>query len=101
MKTFDEFWPFYMSQHKNKTSRGLHIFGTTLAMISLVSGVVLDSRFFIAAPFLGYFFAWVGHFGFEKNKPATFKYPLWSLRGDFKMTFKFYGSFFNRTGGSR
>lgn len=92
IKSFSEFWPFYMSQHKNKTSRGLHIIGTTLAMGTVVLAMSLDLRLLVVAPLFGYSFAWIGHFFFEKNKPATFTYPFWSLLGDFKMTFNFYKS---------
>jgi hypothetical protein len=86
-QSFEEFWPFYVSQHQNKTSRRLHFIGTSLAM-----GCVAMAPFYptalLAAPVLGYGFAWVGHFAFEKNKPATWggkKAILWSLRGDLRM----------------
>lgn len=86
-KTFEEFWPFYVSQHKNKTCRQLHFVGTTIAM-----GCVAAAPFYppalIAAPIAGYGLAWVGHFVFEKNKPASWLGPkqfVWSLRGDLRM----------------
>lgn len=85
-KTFKEFWPFYLKEHANPTNRKLHFIGTSLALAAL--GHVIYHRKpkqLIAAPLFGYFFAWVGHFIVEKNRPATFKYPLMSLRGDFKM----------------
>ncbi|MBB6127062.1 DUF962 domain-containing protein [Mucilaginibacter lappiensis] len=78
-----EFYPFYLTEHSNSTSRILHFIGTGLVFIALIAGFVLNWRFFIAIPFLGYGFAWVGHFFFEKNKPATFKYPGYSLASDF------------------
>jgi hypothetical protein len=65
------------------------VIGTSLAIAALVLGIVmLDWRWAVAAPFIGYGFAWVGHFFFEKNQPATFKYPGFSLRGDFKLWFE-------------
>ena len=88
-KSFKEFYPFYLSEHKNKTSRILHFIGTFLVLGLLVFLLVSqkEARFWIALPLTGYGFAWVGHAFFEKNKPATFKYPLWSLRGDFTLFF--------------
>jgi hypothetical protein len=63
----------------------LHFSGTTLVLACLAATVVLSPYFLLAAPFAGYGFAWIGHFFVERNKPATFSYPLWSLRGDFRM----------------
>src|SRR4051812_23197988 len=83
--TYEEFWPFYVSQHRNATSRGLHFIGTSLAMALLAPGFLSSPFYFIAAPVAGYGFAWAGHYLFEKNRPATFTYPGWSLRGDFRM----------------
>ncbi len=85
-KTFEDFWPFYVREHANKTNRVLHFVGTSLAM-SCVAAAAITRRtgFLLAAPLVGYGFAWVGHFVIEGNRPATFKYPAWSLRGDFKM----------------
>jgi hypothetical protein len=88
-RTFREFYPFYLTEHVNPVSRRLHVIGTSLAIAALVLGIVmLDWRWAVAAPFIGYGFAWVGHFFFEKNQPATFKYPGFSLRGDFKLWFE-------------
>lgn len=85
-KSLQEFYPFYLSEHQNTTSRVLHFIGTALVVISLIGGILFhDFRFLIAIPFLGYGFAWVGHFFFEKNKPATFRYPGYSLAGDFML----------------
>lgn len=84
-KTYEEFWPFYVAQHRHPVNRALHFVGTTLVLMALVAGFVVSIRFFLLAPLCGYGFAWVGHFAFEKNKPATFIHPLWSLRGDFRM----------------
>ena len=82
-QSFEEFYPFYLSEHKNKTSRTLHFIGTFIVIDLMIFSSWLKAKFWIALPLVGYGFAWVGHAFFEKNKPATFKYPLWSLRGDF------------------
>lgn len=84
-RTYEEFWPFYVSQHMNPTCRALHFGGTSLVYLILVLAGVVAPMWLLAAPVIGYGFAWVGHFAFEKNRPATFTYPLWSLRGDFRM----------------
>jgi hypothetical protein len=85
LASYEEFWPFYVSQHRHPVNRGLHFSGTTLVLACLAATVVLSPYFLLAAPFAGYGFAWIGHFFVERNKPATFSYPLWSLRGDFRM----------------
>ncbi len=86
--TYQEFYFFYLSQHADETCRRLHYVGTTLVIaVFLYALFTLNFILLLALPVCGYFFAWVGHFGFEKNKPATFTYPLWSLRGDFHMYF--------------
>ena len=84
--TFREFYPFYLSEHRNPVSRRLHVIGTGL-VIATVLGAVFSGRFALLwlLPLLGYSFAWVGHFFFEKNRPATFKHPFYSLAGDFVM----------------
>jgi hypothetical protein len=83
---FEQFWPFYVSQHSRSGTRALHFVGTTLALLLALSALV-GSRPFVWpwALVAGYGFAWIGHFFIEKNRPATFQYPLWSLRGDFRM----------------
>jgi hypothetical protein len=86
MKTFDEFWPFYLREHARATTRRLHFVGTSLAVLLALYGVATrQPRFLLAALLCGYAFAWVGHFFIEHNRPATFKHPLWSFRGDFHM----------------
>jgi hypothetical protein len=88
-KSFAEFYPFYIREHANRTSRRLHVVGTGLSIALALAAVSrLDWRLGLAAVVCGYAFAWVGHFFFEKNRPATFTYPLWSLRGDFKLFFE-------------
>ncbi len=84
--TFEEFWPFYVSQHLHPVSRKLHFVGTTLALLTLAAGLVLcDPWIQLSALILGYGPAWAGHFFFEKNRPATFRYAFMSLRADFRM----------------
>jgi hypothetical protein len=85
LSSYEEFWPFYVSQHRNPANRALHFVGTTLVIAAVAASVLVSPFWLLAAPFAGYGFAWVGHLVFEKNKPATFTYPLWSLRGDFRM----------------
>lgn len=83
---FADFYPFYLSEHSDRTCRRLHAVGTTLvlltALVALVSG---HPWLLLLAPVWGYGFAWVGHFFYEHNRPATFQYPFYSLLGDFVM----------------
>ncbi len=89
IKSFKEFYPYYLTEHINKTSRRLHFVGTSLVFLLFFAGLIFHRwEMLVAMPFAGYGFAWVGHFFFEKNKPATFKYPLWSLGSDFKLFFE-------------
>lgn len=83
-----EFYPYYLTEHSNSTSRVLHFIGTGLLFVLLFLGIYThNSWYFIALPIVGYGFAWVGHFFFEKNKPATFKHPFYSLASDFILFF--------------
>ena len=84
--SFSEFYPFYLGEHQDQTCRRLHVIGTSLVLIAFTY-IVLTANWslLILLPFLGYGFAWVGHFVFEQNKPATFKFPLYSFIGDFVM----------------
>jgi hypothetical protein len=84
--SFAEFYPFYLSQHADRTCRRLHVVGSTL-VIALIILALGPGPWWLAllVPVAGYGFAWVGHFGFEHNKPATFQYPLYSLMGDWLM----------------
>lgn len=85
-QSFREFYPYYLSEHQNVISRRLHVIGTSMTIVLFIFILVSRSwQFLILLPICGYGFAWVGHFFFEKNKPATFKYPSWSLLGDFVM----------------
>jgi hypothetical protein len=85
-RSFTEFYPFYLSEHANRTSRRLHFAGTSIALALLIAAAVTQ-KFWLAGAALvqGYAFAWVGHFFFEHNKPATFKYPGFSLMGDWRL----------------
>lgn len=84
--TFREFWPYYLSQHSKAGTRALHFAGTTLALLMIAGAVPLYRPGMAgAAPLVAYGLAWAGHFFIEKNAPATFRYPLLSLRADFKM----------------
>ena len=85
LQSYEAFWPFYVSEHLGETTRRLHFLGTALVLVALLAAVLVSPWWLLGAPLAGYSFAWVGHFFFEKNKPATFTYPLWSLRGDFRM----------------
>jgi hypothetical protein len=84
--SLDEFWPFYLAQHLNPNTRRLHFVGTTAGLILVALAPFLrEPRFLLAAVAAAYGCAWVGHFFFERNRPATFKHPLLSLRADFRM----------------
>jgi hypothetical protein len=85
LTSYQEFWPYYVSEHMEPTTRRLHVFGTTLVLAALAAAVLVDPLWLLAAPLAGYGFAWAGHFFVEHNRPATFTYPLWSLRADFRM----------------
>jgi hypothetical protein len=84
--SFAAFWPFYLREHSRPLTRTLHYIGTSLLVaIGLYAAYSGRYWYFAAMPLAGYFFAWLAHFTVEKNRPATFTYPLWSLFADFKM----------------
>jgi hypothetical protein len=88
-ETFEEFWPFYVKEHSKKATRVMHFVGTTGAIACVAGGLLTKRRWLLAAaPVFGYGFAWASHFLIEKNRPATFTYPAWSLRADFVMWWK-------------
>jgi hypothetical protein len=85
-RSFGEFYPFYLSEHANRTSRGLHFAGTSIAVLLIIASIITQKWWLIAVALVqGYAFAWVGHYFFEHNKPATFKYPRFSLMGDWRL----------------
>jgi hypothetical protein len=87
--SFESFYPFYLSEHRDPTCRRLHFAGTFLVLLILLSIVGTRAWSYLwLLPVVGYGFAWVGHFFFEKNRPATFQYPLYSLMGDFRMFYE-------------
>ena len=84
--SFNDFYPYYLREHSSRASRRLHVIGTALALVLLIVALVTRTwNLLWAVPLAGYLFAWVGHFVFEKNRPATFRHPIYSLRGDFTM----------------
>ncbi len=86
MKSFAEFYPFYLTEHSNLTCRRLHFLGSTLALACLAVFLATGQlRYILLGLLCGYGCAWIGHFGFEKNKPASFKRPLYSFMGDWVM----------------
>jgi hypothetical protein len=84
--SFAQFYPFYLTEHQHPVSRALHYTGSSLVLLLLVYSLYTQHYLLlIGLPLLGYGFAWLGHFGFEKNRPATFKYPIYSFLGDWVM----------------
>ena len=85
-KRFADFYPFYLTEHSNRTCRRLHFVGSTLSLVCLGLLVFTGQwRWLLIGLLCGYGFAWLGHFGFEKNRPASFKRPLYSFMGDWAM----------------
>jgi hypothetical protein len=85
-RSLEAFYPFYLGEHSNRTCRRLHFIGTSLALLCFIAALLtLNAGYLLAALVVGYGFAWVGHFFFEHNRPATFQYPWLSYLGDWKM----------------
>lgn len=84
--SFREFYPFYLSEHANRVSRRLHFIGSCGVLVLIAVAILRGNAWWLLAALVcGYGFAWVGHFFFEKNRPATFQHPLYSLMGDWVM----------------
>jgi hypothetical protein len=84
--TFWDFYPYYLTEHSLPANRTLHFIGTSIVICLLITGIVTGKPMtFIFIPIAGYGFAWFGHFFLEKNRPATFTYPFYSLASDFVM----------------
>lgn len=85
-QSFAEFWPHYLREHARPQTRALHYIGTSLAVLIFIASLISGQWMWLwVLPLAGYGFAWVAHFAVERNRPATFTYPLWSLAADFRM----------------
>ncbi|WP_423197495.1 MULTISPECIES: Mpo1-like protein [unclassified Cupriavidus] len=85
-ENFAAFYPFYLNEHRHPVCRRLHFAGSTMALLCLLALVLTANAWWLlAAVVAGYALAWIGHFAFEKNRPATFRHPLYSLMGDWVM----------------
>jgi hypothetical protein len=88
-KTFEEFYPYYLNEHRQLGTRITHFIGTTLFLLLVITATIKQrADLLLVGVVCAYGFAWIGHFFIEKNKPATFKYPWMSLKGDFKLYFE-------------
>lgn len=83
---FRDFYPYYLREHRNPICRQMHFLGTALVLLTLIATIASGQWLWLLwLPVFGYGFAWIGHYFFEKNRPATFRHPLYSLLGDFAM----------------
>ena len=90
-ENYEEFWPYYVSQHLHPATRAIHVGATTAALACGVAGfALLNPALVVAAPVVGYGPAWASHFAIEKNKPASFGHPFWSFRADLRQVRKFF-----------
>ncbi|ASY44413.1 hypothetical protein CJD35_08115 [Sphingobium xenophagum] len=87
---FRDFWPYYLQEHARPGTRALHYTGTSM-VVALLTAAPVPGRWWmaLALPVVGYGFAWIGHGLIERNRPATFRYPFWSLRADFVMWYRY------------
>ena len=84
--SFSEFYPYYLKEHANPRCKQLHFIGSWLVLIVIACSFIFENFMLLwIVPIVGYGFAWVGHFFYEKNRPATFRYPIYSLMGDWVM----------------
>jgi hypothetical protein len=91
IQNWQEFWPFYLGEHRSPFCRLLHVVGSTTAVGLLVLSVVTQNSWaLLVALVIGYSLSWIGHFFVERNRPASFRYPLWSFFGDWKMVALFW-----------
>lgn len=88
IKSFADFWPFYVRAHSQPRTRVLHAIGSTLALVCVALAITVSPWFLLGAPLIGYSFAWYSHFFVEHNKPATFGHPFYSLAADYVMVWK-------------
>lgn len=87
IRSFADFWPYYVRQHAKSGTRALHAIGSILALTAVCAAVLISPWYLLAAPVIGYGFAWYAHFFVEGNKPATFGHPFYSLAADYRMLF--------------
>ena len=85
LKTFAEFWPYYLNEHRHLGCRVLHYIGTVSGLTTVGFATVAEPWLFLATPFAAYGPSWIGHFVVEGNRPASFRYPLWSFIADIRM----------------